>query len=936
MKVSPELFHAYLKCPTKCWLRATHEPESGNAYAEWVKRQNERYRAAGTERLVAMSSSEEVAAAPDEESVKTDKWRLATNLAAHAQSDSWIVESELHSVERVTSTGWGKAAQFIPIRFIFTNKLGKEDKLLLAFDAFVFSKSQGSDIKSGRIIHGDDNVTLKVNTSVLTVGVRKHLDKIAALLSNSSPPDLVLNRHCAECEFQARCRKITVEKDDLSLLAGMSAKERKQLHSKGIFTVTQFSYTFRPRRPQKRAKNPAKPRFLALQALAIRENTVYFHGTPTLPQSKTHIYLDIEGLPDRDFYYLIGIMVVSEGHETFHSFWADTQADESAIFAQCADTISQLEDFRVFHYGDYDSAAWKRMRPRLSETHQEKVELILGKCTNVLSALYPHVYFPTFSNRLKDIGRIVGHDCSIHEANGLHSIILRTDWEVQHKLDLKSKLIEYNRTDCVLLKRLSNFIEQQGCAYSSKEDGATVRHTKEMIKERPPWQMFAPRKYALEEMLEISKCAYFDYQREKVLVRTHRQFKAINRKHRKLRKTNPRPNETILLENKHCPQCRNTKITVLREMSHILIDLKFSRTGVKRWLTEFCAKRYRCSKCRTCFSSEDRSGNPRKYGHGIWSWALYMNIGCGMNMSRVAKSLGEMFKLYLDVDALFWCRRYAVDYYENLYKELLRCLLCDPVLHVDETTVHLSKGQRGYVWVLTSADKVYYFYRSSREGAFLEEILRPFSGVLVSDFYTAYDSLPYEQQKCLVHLVRDIDDDLLKHPLDIEFKDIAANFGSLLKAIVQTADQYGLKKRHLHKHKREVLRFLESVASRKFVSELGIKYQKRFHKSGSKMFTFLDHDGVPWNNNNAEHAIKRFAKHRRDANGKFTETSLTEYLILASVLETCEFNNVNVLDFLLSKETTLNGLFKLAGRRTNVSSNISCVPDTTQASSEIP
>ena len=27
-------------------------------------------------------------------------------------------------------------------------------------------------------------------------------------------------------------------------------------------------------------------------------------------------------------------------------------------------------------------------------------------------------------------------------------------------------------------------------------------------------------------------------------------------------------------------------------------------------------------------------------------------------------------------------------------------------------------------------------------------------------------------------------------------------------------------------------------------------------KSGAKMFTFLDHDGVPWNNTNAEHAIE--------------------------------------------------------------------------------
>jgi hypothetical protein len=81
------------------------------------------------------------------------------------------------------------------------------------------------------------------------------------------------------------------------------------------------------------------------------------------------------------------------------------------------------------------------------------------------------------------------------------------------------------------------------------------------------------------------------------------------------------------------------------------------------------------------------------------------------------------------------------------------------------------------------------------------------------------------------------------------------------------------------------------------------------------MFTFLDHDGVPWNNTNAEHAIKRFAKYRKNTDGYFTERSLKEYLILASVLETCEFNNVNVLKFLLSKEMTLEGLLRMSGRK---------------------
>jgi len=56
--------------------------------------------------------------------------------------------------------------------------------------------------------------------------------------SGHTPPTLVLNRHCGECEFQARCRQKTIEKDDLSLLAGLSPKERQKLRSKGSFNVT--------------------------------------------------------------------------------------------------------------------------------------------------------------------------------------------------------------------------------------------------------------------------------------------------------------------------------------------------------------------------------------------------------------------------------------------------------------------------------------------------------------------------------------------------------------------------------------------------------------------------------------------------------------------------------------------------------------------------
>ena len=45
-------------------------------------------------------------------------------------------------------------------------------------------------------------------------------------------------------------------------------------------------------------------------------------------------------------------------------------------------------------------------------------------------------------------------------------------------------------------------------------------------------------------------------------------------------------------------------------------------------------------------------------------------------------------------------------------------------------------------------------------------MLKNFSGILVTDFYAAYDAIECPQQKCLIHLIRDLNDELLKHPYD--------------------------------------------------------------------------------------------------------------------------------------------------------------------------
>jgi hypothetical protein len=70
-----------------------------------------------------------------------------------------------HAVERIPSEGRGQSPKFVPIPYYFSNKLTRDHKLLLTFDALVLSEMLDRKVGIPKIIHGDDRDTLKVRTS---------------------------------------------------------------------------------------------------------------------------------------------------------------------------------------------------------------------------------------------------------------------------------------------------------------------------------------------------------------------------------------------------------------------------------------------------------------------------------------------------------------------------------------------------------------------------------------------------------------------------------------------------------------------------------------------------------------------------------------------------------------------------------------------------
>ncbi|HCO92809.1 MAG TPA: hypothetical protein DIU00_02470, partial [Phycisphaerales bacterium] len=860
-----DVFEAYLQCRRKAVLRFQKRRARRTEYDRLQKQLDDRFHALARSRMSARFRKDDILSALRlNRSLLDQGYSLILDTTVVCDSVTCVI----HALRRSVSTPDEKNPHYEPVLFCRHDRVGQMQKMSLAFAAMVVGLFQGRTPEHGSLLHGHDLTLSRLRLCSCLQRVQQILKDLKQLAESSDSVPLVLNSHCEICEFKEFCRTKAVEDDNLSLLSGMREGRIKRYNQKGFFTVNQLSHTFRYRKPRKRAKNPAKPHYFALQALSLRTGAVHIHGNPSLPTAQTHVYFDIETLPDRDFLYLIGALRVQGSEVICRQFWANEDKEQNSIIEQFLEFAVQAQDYRLFHFGSYDVDLLIKARPCLSPFYQDLIDKVVDCSTNVLPIVHHHIYFPTYSNRLKEIGRYVGATWSMPEASGLYSILWRELWEQSRQAALKNRLLQYNHEDCQALKLLYDFIADVIERTPGNVGEQHIVRTDELPKSPTKWFTYGRPDFQLHEFERINECAYFDYQREHVFVRTNRRFKTINRRaNRKL--SVPNLNRTMELSCSRCLYCSSRRLKAGRRATRTLIDLRFSRAGVKRWITRYVSWWYRCRKCGRIFLPEGWPTSRNKYGRNLVSWCVYLNFVCKQKMYQTRDTLRDIFELDVSQRSMYQFKTRIAREYSDLCSEIKERILSGPMIHIDETPVKLIRG-KGYVWVMANMDSVLYFYKESRKGDFLKDMLRDFSGVLVSDFFTAYDSLGCAQQKCLLHLMRDFNEDLQRNPYDDEFKEIAHHFAVLLRLIVETIDRFGLKRRHLHKHHKAAMRFTDNVGSGYYSSEIAQKYQKRIRKYGERLFTFLDHDGVPWNNNNAEHAVKKFAKFRKLSDGLFT------------------------------------------------------------------
>ena len=628
---------------------------------------------------------------------------------------------------------------------------------------------------------------------------------------------------------------------------------------------------------------------------------------PELKLEGTPVYLDVEGLPDRDFYYLIGVRIGNGESAVQHSLWADTVEDEGKIWREFLALLETVEKPVLIHYGSYEIEFLKQMSKRYEPPLEGSAAMkATVSAVNLVSVLFSQVYFPTCSNGLKELGTWLRCTWPRHTVSGLATIAHRNKWESCEEAELRRSLTNYNTCDCIALEVLTKKI-QRLCQNRKPNANPSVSgpiYTDSMQSDLP--YRFGKVKYALREFESINKASYWDYQRARIRLRTSAKSKTrqgVVRRTTMQKRVFSKTIESCLLSN--CPQCNGTKIRLLARVPKVVLDMQFTRTGLRRTSVRYLHHYYRCRDCVRTFNDRPEQWPKHLIGSGLVAFVCYQLIEQRLSWRMITDGLLALFGIKRKHGFVEQLKERAAKFYHEAYERLKEMLMKGGVMHADETHVNLG-GKRSFVWVFSSAKEAIFVHTDTREGTFLGEFLMGFKGVLVSDFYAAYDSIPCPQQKCLVHLMRDMNSDLLKRPFDEELKQLAHEFADLLKPMVDTVDQFGLKARFLRKHKRAVKSFFKRLTSTTTRSEVAEKYCNRLLKERDKLFTFLDHDGVSWNNNNAEHAVKAFVFLRKAIGGSSTKKGIAEYLILLSIYETCRRNDVVFLDFLRSGEKDIH------------------------------
>lgn len=351
-----------------------------------------------------------------------------------------------------------------------------------------------------------------------------------------------------------------------------------------------------------------------------------------------------------------------------------------------------------------------------------------------------------------------------------------------------------------------------------------------------------------------------------------------------------------------CPDCGGPLMECQETRDRFTEDIP---EDLKPQVTRHVIHRDWCRRCRKQVEPKVPDALPGStLGNRVLVLSAFLHFCLGNTLGQIVDVFNFHLLLKLTPGGLIQMWHRLAELLFPWYEQLQREALDSAVLHADESGWRVN-GKTHWLWCFGNADLTYYMIDRCRGGPALEKFfVDEFSGILVSDFWGAYNAVACAlRQTCLVHLLRD-----LEHVE--KYKNSGGDwpaFAKTLRRLVGDAIRLWRKQDELpgetyaSRRARLTDRLAELIEGA-WVSTEARRLIKRLRRHQNDLFTFLDQPGVPFENNLAERAIRPAVIIRKNSYGNRSEQGADTQAILMSIFRTLKQRQLDPLD------TTINAV----------------------------
>ena len=384
-------------------------------------------------------------------------------------------------------------------------------------------------------------------------------------------------------------------------------------------------------------------------------------------------------------------------------------------------------------------------------------------------------------------------------------------------------------------------------------------------------------------------------QRQDRRTKRHRKHPGAFRESPKLDEIPPEQVQHHDVKVEQCPGCGSERLSATGEFEdHVVTDIPEPRP-------EYHHYRRHEFECQDCGQKCQGRADLELPGSHVGPRARLLNIYCrghlGISLGKSCDLLAQWWGIPLSRPGALGHLAWGSKLFDPVVAGLLEVLRQSPLIHADETGWRIN-GKNVWAWCFANPQIAVYLIRHSRGSQVLREALGDsLPGVLVCDFYSAYNFLSAKKQRCLTHLLRELHDLREKVPAICVKKHLQPLSKLLQEAIALAKRREKLTAQAYERKCDAIYRRFAALATAPSTNAHVRRIQKRLQKYVDELFTFLEMSHVPPDNTPAERDIRSVAAARADGGVNRTDWGAKAFAHAKSVIRTCQKQGRNFLQY---------------------------------------